>query len=135
MKLGRIKRYVEMKQLQGHGYIFGDSGPTILHIPFTLNRFRPMHTYRKSASIFGEAFVVGVVKAIVSQTYWGNLRHQQHLSAPFSCPDYASTTKLIHGSSNGCSVVPRVCTVVYMLEFLRLLFGFFSLSMSSMNPT
>ena len=93
---------MEMKQLQGHGYIFGDSGPTILHIPFTLNRIRPMYTYRKSASIFGEAFVVGVVKAIVSQIYWGNLKHLQHLSAPFSCPDYASTTKLI------CIVVPRV---------------------------
>ena len=58
--MGKIKRYVEMKQLQGHGYIFGDSGHTIshLHIPFTLIHIRPMQVLT-----FGEAFIVGVVHA------------------------------------------------------------------------
>lgn len=53
MKLGRIKRNVEMKQLQAHGYFFGESGPTIVHMPFTLNHIRPMHTYRGPASVIG----------------------------------------------------------------------------------
>ena len=59
MKLGRITRNVEMKQLQAHGYSFGDAGPTSAHIPFTLNHIRPMHTYRTPASIFWEDSIVG----------------------------------------------------------------------------
>lgn len=129
MNLGRIKRYVEMKQLQGHGYIFGDSGPTILHIPFTLNHIRPMEVSLGKLSLWA------LSRQIVSKPFWGNPRHQQHLSAPFSCPDYASTTELTHGLSNGCMVLPHICTGIYMHELLRLLFGFSVLSMFSTNPT